>query len=153
MENIGKVIDCGRSRSGLMRTIAMSLLAAALVAAGTTMRAAPDQTARPGDMTEARLWIQNRTRADAIAVNLRAADIETPLRVLVSNAESNPHSVKVAGPVRVQAQRQEWEYETVVIVPDSSLQPLKTLGAAGWETTGINWLSPQGTMLLLKRPR
>src|SRR6185436_20917331 len=74
-----------RSRSGLMRTIAMSLLAVALVAAGTTMRAAPDQTARPGDMTEARLWIQNRTRADAIAVNLRAADIATPLRVQVAN--------------------------------------------------------------------
>ena len=70
--------------------MAMSLLAAALVAAGTTMRAAPDQTARPGDMTEARLWIQNRTRADAIAVNLRAADIETPLRVAGSEHRFEP---------------------------------------------------------------
>ena len=76
-----------------MRTVVMSLLALALVAAGTTMRAAPDQTARPGDMTEARMWIQNRSRADAVAVNLRAADIETPLRVQVANTDSNPHSV------------------------------------------------------------
>ena len=135
-----------------MRTMAMSLLAAALVAAGTTMRAAPDQV-RPGEMTDAKVWIQNRSRAEAIPVNLRVADIETPLRVLVSNAETNPHTVRVAGPVRTQTQRQEWEYDTVVIIPDSSLQPLKTLGAAGWETTGISWLSPQGTMLLLKRPR
>src|SRR5437867_10109259 len=110
-----------------MRTAAMSLLAGALVAVGTTMRAAPDQI-RPGEMTEAKVWIQNRTRADAVPVNLSVADIETPLRVLVSNAEANPHTVRVSGPVRTQTMRQEWEYETVVIIPDSSLQPLKTLG-------------------------
>ena len=138
-----------------MRTVAMSLLALILVAAGTTMRAAPDQTARPGDMTEARLWIQNRTRADAIAVNLRAADIETPLRVQVANTDSNPHSVKVSGSIRTQPLRQEWDYDTVVIVPDvNALQTLKPLGLAGWETTGVSWQSAQGTTtLLLKRPR
>jgi hypothetical protein len=135
--------------------MAMSLLAAALVAAGTTMRAAPDQTARPGDMTEARLWIQNRTRADAIAVNLRAADIETPLRVQVANTDSNPHSVKVTGSIRTQPLRQEWDYDTVVIVPDTNpTQALKPLGLAGWETTGVSWTNAQGAItLLLKRPR
>lgn len=137
-----------------MRIIAMSLLAAALVAVGTTMRAAPDQTARPGDMTEARVWIQNRTRADAIAVNLRAADVETPLRVQVTNADSNPHTVKVSGAIRTQPLRQEWDYDTVVIGPESNLlQALKPLGLAGWETTGISWTNGQGTTLLLKRPR
>ena len=138
-----------------MRTIAMSLLAVALVAAGTTMRAAPDQTARPGDMTEARLWIQNRSRADAIAVNLRAADIEAPLRVQVANTDSNPHSVKVTGSIRTQPLRQEWDYEIVAIVPDTNpLQALKPLGLAGWETTGVSWTNAQGaTTLLLKRPR
>jgi hypothetical protein len=138
-----------------MRTIAMSLLAVALVAAGTTMRAAPDQTTRPGDMTEARLWIQNRSRAEAIAVNLRAADIETPLRVQVANSDSNPHSVKVTGSIRTQPLRQEWDYDTVVIVPDTNpMQALKPLGLAGWETTGVSWTNAQGAMtLLLKRPR
>ena len=137
-----------------MRTIAMSLLAVALVAAGTTMRAAPDQTARPGDMTEARLWIQNRSRADAIAVNLRAADIETPLRVQVANTDSNPHSVKVTGSIRTQPLRQEWDYDTVVIVPDTNpMQALKPLGLSGWETTGVSWTNAQGAItLLLKRP-
>jgi hypothetical protein len=138
-----------------MRTVVMSLLAAALVAAGTTMRAAPDQTARPGDMTDAKVWIQNRASAEAIAVNLRVADIETPLRVFVSNAETNPHTVRVTGAVRTQPLRQEWEYETVAIGPDSGLQALKSLGAAGWETTGVSWpgASGQGTTLLLKRLR
>ena len=137
-----------------MRTMAMSLLAAALVAAGT-MRAAPDQAARPGDMTEARFWIQNRTRADAIAVNLRAADLEAPLRVQVANTDSNPHSVKVSGSVRTQPLRQEWDYDTTVVAPGANPLPaLRTLGMAGWETTGVSWSSPQGTTtLLLKRPR
>ena len=138
-----------------MRMMAMSLLAAVLVAAGTTMRAAPDQAARPGEMTDARFWIQNRTRADAIAVNLRAADIETPLRVQVASTDSNPLSVKVSGSVRTQPLRQEWDYDTVVIVPDTNpLQALRPLGLAGWETTGVSWQSAQGTTtLLLKRPR
>jgi hypothetical protein len=137
-----------------MRTVAMFLLAAALVAAGAAMRAAPNQS-RPGEMTDARVWIQNRNRADAVAVNLRASDIETPLRVFVSNAETNPHTVRVAGAVRTQPLRQEWEYETVVVAHETNpLQALRPLGVAGWETTGISWPGAQGTtMLLLKRPR
>ena len=137
-----------------MRTVAMFLLAAALVAAGAAMRAAPEQTIRPGDMTDAKVWIQNRGPAEAIPVDLRAAGMETPLRVFVSNAETNPHTVRVAGAVRTQPLRQEWEYETVTMVPNSGLQALKPLGVAGWETTGISWPGGQGTTtLLLKRPR
>lgn len=138
-----------------MRMMAMSLLAAVLVAAGTTMRATPDQAARPGEMTDARFWIQNRTRADAIAVNLRAADIETPLRVQVASTDSNPLLVKVSGSVRTQPLRQEWDYDTTVVAPGADPLPaLKTLGLAGWETTGVSWQSAQGTTtLLLKRPR
>jgi hypothetical protein len=152
MDETAEAID-SVDAGGTMRTVAMSLLTAALVAAGTAIGAAPEQTSRPGDMTDAKVWIQNRSRAEAIPVNLRVADIETPLRVLVSNAETNPHAVRVTGPVRTQTQRQEWDYETVAIAPDSSLQALKSLGAAGWETTGVSWPSAQGTTLLLKRPR
>src|SRR5262245_10983533 len=142
-------------QEAVMRTVAISVLAAVMVAAGATMRAAPDQAARPGEMTEARFWIQNRTRADAIAVNLRAADIETPLRVQVANNDSNPLSVKVSGSVRTQPLRQEWDYDTTVVVSGANPLPaLKTLGQAGWETTGVSWSNPQGTTtLLLKRPR
>src|SRR5262245_9202142 len=142
-------------QEAVMRTVAISVLAALMVAAGTTMRAAPDQAARPGEMTDARFWIQNRTRADAIAVNLSAADIEMPLRVQVANTDSNPHSVKVSGPIRTQPLRQEWDYDTTVVAPGANPLPaLKTLGLAGWETTGVSWSNPQGTTtLLLKRPR
>ena len=138
-----------------MRTVAMALLAAALAAAGTTMRAQRDQTARPGESTDGKIWILNRSRADAVAVNLSAADVETPLRVVVTNAQTNPHTVALAGPARTQALRQDWEYETVLVGRDSSLQALKSLGTAGWETTGVSWPSTtgQGITVLLKRPR
>jgi hypothetical protein len=135
-----------------MRTMVMSMLAAALVA-GSTMRAAPDQ-ARPGEMTEAKVWIQNRNRAEAIPVDLRDVNLDTPLRVQVANGETNPHSVRVAGPIRVQLLRQEWDYDTLVIAAGTSpVQALKSPGLAGWETTGIAWTAGEQTTLLLKRPR
>ena len=135
-----------------MRTMVMSMLAAALVA-GSTMRAAPDQV-RPGEMTEAKVWIQNRNRAEAIPVDLRDVNLETPLRVQVANGETNPHSVRVAGPIRVQLLKQEWDYDTLVIAAGTSpVQALKSPGLAGWETTGIAWTAGEQTTLLLKRPR
>ena len=135
-----------------MRTMVMSLLAAALVA-GSTRRAAPDQS-RPGEMTEAKVWIQNRSRAEAIPVDLREVNLDTPLRVQVANGETNPHSVRVAGPIRVQLLKQEWDYDTLVIaVGTSPVQALKSPGLAGWETTGIAWTAGEQTTLLLKRPR
>jgi NADH dehydrogenase FAD-containing subunit len=130
----------------------MFLLAGALVA-GSTMRAAPDQS-RPGEMTEAKVWIQNRSRAEAIPVDLREVNLDTPLRVQVANGETNPHSVRVAGPIRVQLLKQEWDYDTLVIaVGTSPVQALKSPGLAGWETTGIAWTAGEQTTLLLKRPR
>jgi len=135
-----------------MRTMVMSLLAAALVA-GSTMRAAPDQS-RPGEMTEAKVWIQNRSRAEAIPVDLREVNLDTPLRVQVANGETNPHSVRVAGPIRVQLLKQEWDYDTLVIAAGTSpVQALRSPGLAGWETTGIAWTAGEQTTLLLKRPR
>lgn len=135
-----------------MRTMVMSMLAAALVA-GSTMRAAPDQI-RPGEMTEAKVWIQNRSRAEAIPVDLRGVNLDAPLKVQVANGETNPHSVRVAGPIRVQLLKQEWDYNTVVVLQDANpLDALQAPGLAGWETTGIAWPAAGGTKLLLKRPR
>jgi hypothetical protein len=136
-----------------MRTVVMSALAAALVVGGSTMRAAPDQT-RPGEMTEAKVWIQNRSRGEAIPVNLRNVELEAPLRVQVANGDANPHSVRLVGQTRVQLLKQEWEYDTLVIVAGASpVQALKSLGLAGWETTGVAWMEGAQTTLLLKRPR
>ena len=61
-------------------TIARALTLALLVA-GTSMLAAPDQTATPGQMTPARVWIQNRGRGEAVPISLQEASLDTPLRV------------------------------------------------------------------------
>jgi NADH dehydrogenase FAD-containing subunit len=60
----------------------------------------------------------------------------------------------VAGPIRVQLLKQEWDYDTLVIAAGTSpVQALKSPGLAGWETTGIAWTAGEQTTLLLKRPR
>ena len=135
-----------------MRTVVISALAVALVV-GSTMRAAPDQS-RPGEPTQGKVWVENRGRAEAIPVELRGASMDAPLHVQVVNNDTSPHSVRVASPARVQLQKQEWEYDVVVIPPGANkAQALKPLGIAGWETTGVAWMAGEQTTLLLKRPR
>ena len=120
-----------------------------------TMRAAPDQTARPGDMTEAKV-VDSEPHP-------RRRDCSQPARGRHRDAAARagrehrfePAFGEGAGSIRTQPLRQEWDYDTVVIVPDTNpMQALKPLGLAGWETTGVSWTNAQGAMtLLLKRPR
>ena len=136
-----------------MRTRMMSVLTAALVVGGSAMGAAPDQS-RPGESTDAKVWIQNRGRAQAVPVELRDANLDAPLRVQAMNGEANPQSVRLTSAVRAQLLKQEWDYDVVVIVAGANAaQILKPLGLAGWETTGIAWMAAEQTTLLLKRPR
>ena len=113
------------------------LLAASLLTAGSMMLAAPgqDYTGRPGDPTQAKVWIQN-----------------TPLAVELSGTPA----VTLSGSTIVQARlvRQTWEYR-VVTVPQSEAAgaAMAGVGADGWETTGVQWPGPSGASLLLKRPR
>ena len=129
------------------------LTAAALVAAGSAMIAAPGQTVRPGEMTQARVWVQNRDPQESIPVSLQEASRDlAPLRVRVVNMQT---SSQVDEPVRTRPVPQPWMYRTVVIPAGSPvLNELNQLGADGWETSGIQFADPDGgTALLLKRPR
>ena len=135
-----------------MRTVVMAAVAVTLIV-GSTMRAAPDQT-RPGEMTQAKVWIQNSGRAQAVPVELRDVAMDAPLRVQAMNGEANPQSVRVSSPVRAQLLKQEWDYDVVVVPAGAKAAPiLKPLGLAGWETTGVAWMAGEQTTLLLKRPR
>jgi hypothetical protein len=124
------------------------------VVGASTMVAAP-QTAKPiqpGEMTQAHVWVENRGANQAIPIDLREANINVPLNVHVTNGE--PGAVMTA-PLAVRGTRQNWEYEMVTLASDgrdASLL-LNAQGVAGWETTGIAFVSGDGTMLLLKRPR
>jgi hypothetical protein len=102
---------------------------------------------RPGIMTQARVWIENRRGDEAIPVHV-VADPDTATRVLVVNG------VSVSGTVTARAARQAWEYRSLVVTPGRDVTPaLNAAGDDGWEATGTQMTTPEGTALLLKRPR
>jgi hypothetical protein len=121
-----------------------------LVMTGAAMVAAPEQTARPGQMTEARVWVENRNASEAIPIDVRAVNVERPIRVEVTNGEPGFS----ANPVNVRLARQVWEYKSIVV--DSGVESIRALsgeGLAGWETTGISFVGQGKTTVLLKRLR
>jgi hypothetical protein len=138
-----------------MRVETIARVAAfALVVAGTSMLAAPQQTTRtPGQMTEAHVWVQNHGRGEAVPVELRDVNlVDGPLKVQIINGEP---AFAAIGPLPVREVRRLWEYESIIVPPQTSVSVLlNQRGAAGWETTGIWTVGTDGaTTLLLKRPR
>jgi hypothetical protein len=123
-----------------------------LIVAGTSILAAPSsQTAQPGQMTQARVWVQNHGRAEAVPVEVREVNLDAPLKVQIINGE--PQYPQVS-PVQVREIRKTWEYDTVTLAPaDDAAAVLNRRGQNGWETTGIAFVKPDGTTLLLKRSR
>ena len=137
-----------------MRTIVISVIAVtALVTFRSVMLAAPEQqTAQyPGQMTEARVYIQNRARGEAVAVTLQdvASDL-APLSVRLVN----PPNLATAEPLRVREVAKPWEYQVVPVpAAANAMTTLTNLGAQGWEVTGGFNAANGAAMLLLKRPR
>jgi hypothetical protein len=127
-------------------------IAFALIVAGTSILAAPSQTATPGQMTQAKVWIQNHGRTEAVPVELRDVNLETPLKVQVINGDA---AYSRFSPVQVTEIRKTWDYDTITIAAtgDDVAKVLTAKGATGWETTGIAFVTADGTKLLLKRPR
>jgi hypothetical protein len=127
-------------------------MACALVVVSSAMLASPEQTTQtPGQMTQARVWVENRGPNEALPVDLRDVNLDHPLRVQVVNSEPQYGSTS---PVQVRPVRQPWDYRTILVVPTDDLSAkLNTLGAEGWETTGIVFVKVEGTTVLLKRPR
>jgi hypothetical protein len=134
-------------------TLIVRALACVLVIAGTSMLAAPEQTTRtPGQMTEAHVWVQNRGRAEAVPVELRDVNLDSPLKVQIINGEP---AFAATGPLPVREIRRLWDYESMTVKSAEDMTArLNARGAAGWETTGIWSVNAEGaTTLLLKRPR
>jgi hypothetical protein len=116
------------------------------------MLAAPEQgTQQPGQMTKAEVWVKNRGRTEAVPVDVREINLDAPLKVHIINGEPQYGQ---ANPVQVREIRKTWDYETVTLAPtDDVAAVLNRRGQNGWETTGIAFVKPDGTTLLLKRPR
>jgi hypothetical protein len=129
----------------------------ALAAGRSAMLAAPAQTTQttqqPGQMTEARVTIQNRGRGEAVPISLQDVSLETPLRVRVINGQTAPGTDEPVS-VRIVRSPRVWQYQTVAVKAEENIATvLATPGAAGWETTGIAFTNAGVTSVLLKRLR
>src|SRR5436309_1500084 len=108
--------------------------AATVFITASAILAAPQQTTlTPGQMTQARVWIENRGQSEAVPVDLRALNTDSALRVLVVN---NDVTHPTTQPVPVRIARPVWEY-TVLSVPSGQdlARALNQRGIDGWETT------------------
>ena len=143
------------------RFVIAASVSAALVA-GNVMLAAPGQGTRtPGQLTEARVWIENRGTSEAIPVKA-----PEPLPVTVQNvATSASIAVRLAGatpgtappPVAIRSAGQQWEYRTILVPADVDARALTNLmlapGNESFEPAGVQLSTASGTLIVLKRPR
>src|SRR5713226_8357132 len=96
----------------MRKTVITGACAAAIfVAAAATIAAL--QTAQPGQMTQARVWIQNRGGREAVHVDLRENKVDKPLRGHLMHREFGPGDV--TKPLQVRTVRPSCEYETAAI--------------------------------------
>ena len=125
-----------------------------LVMAGGMMLAAPARAGqdRPGQIGQARVFVENTGKNQAVPVALQDAALPTPLNVQVVGTPT----VAFAPTAVVQARvvRQAWEYRTVRIqAGQDAAVALSTAGADGWEAMGIQPADAAGMIVVLKRPR
>ena len=102
---------------------------------------------RPGMPTQARVWIENRSSAEAVPVRVVHQLSDPPERVeLVSAATAI---------VRTRRAPDSWEYQTIVVpTSQQAATALADVGREGWEVTGVQFAAPNNSaVLLLKRPR
>jgi hypothetical protein len=123
-----------------------------LVVASTSILAAPQQTTvYPGQMTQARVFIENRGRTEAVPISLQESTLDAPLRVRVVNLPDPKVSDEA---IHARMVAQPWDYRTVLVKNGQDpVAALTALGAASWEATGVTFAQPDGVTLLLKRPR
>jgi hypothetical protein len=111
-------------------------------AAGAVALGARGQTPRPGDMTQARVWVENRQPNETIPVAIQT--VAVPVRV-----QLDPSAV-----VLTKTAAQGWEYRSIPLASDADpARSLLLVGNEGWEAVGVLQSGPAGVTVLLKRPR
>lgn len=137
-----------------MRTALAGAALGIVITAGGWMLAAPvraDQD-RPGQIGQARVFVENAGRDQAVPVALQDSMMPTPLNVQVVGTPT----VAFAPNAVVQARviRQAWEYRTVRIPPGQDVAAaLSAAGADGWEAMGLQSADAGAAVVVLKRPR
>jgi hypothetical protein len=118
-----------------------------LLVAGASFLADAAQD-RPGIVSQARVFIENRNRAEAVPVTVEDFTSERPLSVRVEGPVTiAPSSAMPARPLP-----QAWEYRTVTVkTAEDLLAALAEPGTQGWEAAGTYVANGTHTVLL-KRP-
>ena len=139
-----------------MRTaLVLTTLVVALTVSGA-MVAAPVEDAhgqdRPGQISPAKVWVENRGRGEAVPVVIHEVATTAPIGVQVIGTPTvaiAPATVLQTRPVR-----QAWDYRTIDLASGQDVATvLSRAGADGWETTGLQFANPAGTSVVLKRLR
>ncbi len=105
---------------------------------------------KPGDMTQARVWIENRQPTDAIPVVVETSAV--PMRVQIAGTPTV--GLDPATTIAARAVRQAWDYRTIAVpTGQDPASLLLTAGNDGWEVAGVLPPGQTGVTLLLKRPR
>lgn len=133
-----------------MNRVLVAVLSISALSASAIL-AAPQ--VRPGEMTKALVWIENRSRAEAIPTTIQSMSEDAkPLRVEVNGTPA----VALVPSTVVQARltRQAWEHRLVTIPSGEDLAAsLAKTDGDGWEAVGFQMTPQGGTAVLLKRPR
>jgi len=136
-------------------------LAAAVLGGGATaltagmMFAAPGRQGqdRPGQIGQARVFVENHGRSDAVPVVLQ--DVMTPTPIGVQVIGTPTVAIAPASAVQARLARQQWEYRALTLQPGQDpAAALSGPGADGWEATSIQLPAASGSsVIVLKRPR
>ncbi len=137
-----------------MRTALVVAALGIVIIAGGEMLASPARASqdRPGQIGQARVFVENTGTDQAVPVAIQGAAMSTPLGVQVVGTPT----VSVAPTTILQARviRQPWEYRIVRIAARQDIVgALSAAGADGWEATGIQSADSAATIVVLKRPR
>jgi len=117
-----------------LRTVACATLA---VAAAAAIVGAQGQS-RPGQMSQSRVWVENRSSNEAIPVVVERM-VEPKVHVA---------TVDAAIVVATRAARQGWEYRSITLGFNPAAD-LDRAGIEGWEAVAVL----QTGTVLMKRPR
>lgn len=100
-------------------------------------------TSRPGEIPRPDVWIKNAAN-EPIPIDIRELHVDKPM----------PVELRGGDPIRVRLVPPTWAYRTVTIgAGGDPAAALQSLGASGWETTGLSWPRGEETVVLLKMPR
>ena len=106
---------------------------------------------RPGEPTQARVWVENRQMDERIPVSVREIGQDVVVRTQI--ASMPPITLAAGTVVPARSTPQVWEYRSVLVPTGGDpAAALRAAGADGWETTGVILPAVGGSNVLLKRP-